>query len=73
MYKNDNSVFLLLAISCFVIFDSDNSFNLCPLGKSKTHWNIFMIFGRNEEQDQTTCHVQKCLSYFLFCKTVIIH
>ena len=53
------------------IFDSDNPLILCPLCKSKNLWNIFMILGRNVEQDQTTCHVQE-LSYFwsylpLFC------
>ena len=38
-----------------------------PLCKSKTLWNIFMILGRNVEQDQTTCRIQEwqlCLSYF---------
>ena len=53
----------------------------CPLCKSKTLWNIFMILGRNVEQDQTKCHIQEwqlCLSYFwhylpLLCLTVIIH
>ena len=42
--------FLLLVLSPFVIFDS------C---KSKTLWNIFMILGRDVEQDQTTCRVQE--------------
>ena len=53
--------FLLLALSPFVIFYSDkkNPLISCPLCKSKTLWNIFMIFGRNVEQDQTTCHVQE--------------
>ena len=35
--------------------DSDYPLISCPLCKSKTHWNIFMILGRNVEQDQTTC------------------
>ena len=51
--------FLLLALSPFVMSDSDNpliSFLLC---KSKTLWNIFMIPGRNVEQGQMTCHVQE--------------
>ena len=81
MYKNDNSAFLLLALSPFVFFDSDKPLISCPLCKSKTLWNIFMIFGRNVEQDRTTCHVQVtqlCLSYFwrylpLLFVTVIIH
>ena len=51
--------FLLLALSPFVIFDSDNPLISCPLCKSKTLWNIFMILGRNIEQDQTTCLVQE--------------
>ena len=51
--------FLLLALSPFVIFDSDYPLISCPLCKSKTLWNIFMILGRNLEQDQTTCHVQE--------------
>ena len=59
--------FLLLALSPFVIFDSDNPLISCPLCKSKTLWNIFMILCRNVEQDQTLCHVlewQLYLSYF---------
>ena len=51
--------FLLLVLSPFVIFDSDNPLILCPLCKSKTVWNIVMILGRNVEQDQTMCHVQE--------------
>ena len=50
---------LLLALSPFVIFDSDNVLILYLLCKSKTLWNIFMILGRNVEQDQTTCHIQE--------------
>ena len=51
--------FLLLALSPFVIFDSDNPLISCPLCKSKTFWNIFMILGTNVEQDQMTCCVQE--------------
>ena len=51
--------FLLLELSPFVVFDSDYPLILCPLCKSKTLWNIFMILGRNVEQDQLTCHVQE--------------
>ena len=51
--------FLLLAVSPFVIFNSDNPLILCPLCKSKTLWNSFMILGRNVEQNHTMCHVQK--------------
>ena len=44
-------------------------------------WNILVVLGRNVEQDQTTCRVQKwqlCLSYFwpylpLLYLTVIMH
>ena len=52
MYKNDNSAFLLLALSLFVIFDIDKPLISCLLCKSKNLWNIFMIHGRNVEQDQ---------------------
>ena len=58
MYKN-NSAFLTLGLSLFVIFDSDYALILCPLCKSTTPWNIFMILGRNVEQDETTCHIQE--------------
>ena len=51
--------FLLLALSPFVIFDSDNPLISCSLCKSKTLWNIFMILSRNVEQNKTTCHIQK--------------
>ena len=51
--------FLLLALSPFVIFDNDYPLILCPLCKSKTFWNIFMILGRNEEQTLMTCRVQE--------------
>ena len=50
--------FLLLALSPFVMSDSDYPFS-CPLCKSKTLWNIFMILGSNLEQDQTTCPIQE--------------
>ena len=56
-----------LALSSFVIFDSDYPLILCLLCKSKTIWNIFMILGRNVEQNQTMCCVQELqlwLSYF---------
>ena len=43
--------FLLLALSPFVIFDSYNPLISCLLCKSKTLWNIFMIFHRNVEHD----------------------
>ena len=48
--------FLLLAFSPFVIFDSDYAFS-CPLCKSNTLLNSFMILGRNVEQDKMTCYV----------------
>ena len=47
--------FLLLALSPFVMSDSDYPLISCPLCKSKTLWNIFMKLGRNVEQDQTIC------------------
>ena len=49
--------FLPLALSPFVISPSNYPLILPTLCKSKTFWNIFMIFGRNIEQEQTTCHV----------------
>ena len=58
--------FLLLELSPFVIFDSDNALILCPLFKSNTLWNIFMILCRKVEQDETTCHVQNDNVGFLF-------
>ena len=51
--------FLLLLLSPFIIFDCDKPLISCPLCKSKTLWNIFMILGRNVEQDQMTCCIQK--------------
>ena len=51
--------FLLLALSSFVIVDSDYALILCPQCKSNTFWNILMILGSNEEQDRTTCHIQE--------------
>ena len=51
--------FLLLALSPFVIFESDNPLILCPLCRSKTLWDICMILGRNVEQNQMTCRVQE--------------
>ena len=57
-YKNDISAFLL-ALSPFVIFDSDYALILCLLCKLNTLWNIFMELGRNVEQDKTKCHIQE--------------
>ena len=54
-----NLPFLLLALSPFVIFDSDYALISCPLCKSNTLWNILMILGSNEEQDQTIFHIQE--------------
>ena len=51
--------FLLLALSPFVMSDSDYPLTLCPLSKSKSLWNIFKILGRNVEQDQWTCPIQE--------------
>ena len=64
-----------------IMSDSDYPLISCPLCKSKTLWDIFMILGRDVEQDQTTCHVQNdnsafltfgVISLFLFL-TMIIH
>ena len=57
--------FLLLALSPFVISDSDNPLVLCPLCKSMTLWNIFMILGRNVEQNQMACRYKNDNSSFL--------
>ena len=46
-----------LALSPIDIFDSDYPLISCPLCKSNTLWNIFMILGRNVEQDEMTCQV----------------
>ena len=43
--------FLPFVLSPFVKLDSDNPLISCLLYKSKTLWNIFMILGRNVEQD----------------------
>ena len=51
--------FFLLTLSPFVMSDSDYPLISCPLCKSETLWNIFMILGRNVELDQTMCHVQE--------------
>ena len=51
--------FLLLVLSPFVIFDSNYPLILCPFCKTKTLWNIFMILGRNVEQDQMSCCIQE--------------
>ena len=52
--------FLLLALSPFVMSDSDDPLISCLLSKSKTLWNIFMILSRNVEQGQ-----MKILSFIL--------
>ena len=41
-------------LSPFVIFDCDYALILCPLFKSNTLWNIFMVLSRNVEQDEMT-------------------
>ena len=58
--------FLLLALCPFVIFGSDYALILYPLCKSYTFWNIFMILGRNVEQDETTCHIQEWHIWFSY-------
>ena len=56
--------FFLLALSPFVIFDRDYALILCPLCKSTTLWNTFIILGRNVEQDETMCHIQEWQLYY---------
>ena len=58
--------FLFLALSPLVIFDSDYALILCPLCKSNTLWNILMILGSNEEQDQETCHKNDTVGFFFY-------
>ena len=57
--------FLLLALSPFIMSDSDYPLISCLLCKSKTLWNIFMILGRNVEQDQMTSHTRMTTLAFL--------
>ena len=49
---------LLLVSSPFVMCDSDYPLISNPLCKTDTLWNIFMILGRDVEQDQITCRIQ---------------
>ena len=51
--------FLLLALSPLVIFHSDYALILCLLCMSYTLRNVFMLLGRNLEQDETTCRIQE--------------
>ena len=51
--------FLLLALSPFVIYDSDYALISCLLCKSNSFWNILMILDSNEEKNPTTCHIQE--------------
>ena len=56
--KMKTLAFLLLELSPFVLFLRLIS---CPPCNSNTLWKILMVhvFGRNVEEDKTTCHVQK--------------
>ena len=45
--------FLLLKLSSFIIFDSGHASISCPLCKSNTLLNIFIILGRNVEHFKT--------------------
>ena len=56
--QNDNPAFLTFVVIS-LMSGSDYPLISCPLCKSKTLWNNFMILGRNVEQDQMTCHVQE--------------
>ena len=51
--------FSLLALSLFVIFDSDYALSPCPPCKSNTLWNILIILASIEEQDQMTCQIDE--------------
>ena len=51
--------FLPLDLSPFIIFDSDYALILCLLCKLNTLWNIFMILGKNVEQDKRMCRIQE--------------
>ena len=55
--------FLLLALSPFVMSDSDYPLISCPLCKSKTLWNIFMIPYKNDNSAFLTFGV---ISLFIF-------
>ena len=59
--------FLLLALTPFVMSDSDYPLISCLLCKSKTLWNIFMILGRNVVQDQTTSRTRMTTAFLTFC------
>ena len=52
-------LFFFLALSPFVIFDSDYVLISCPLYKSNTLLTIFMKLNRNVVQDKTTCRMQE--------------
>ena len=56
---------LLSALSPFVIFDSIYALILCLLCKSDTLLNIFMLLGRNVEQDKIIS------SFVLFLKLIL--
>ena len=56
--------FLLIALSPVVIFDSDYALISCPLCKSNTLWNSFMILGRNVEQ-KDILHTMTALAFLI--------
>ena len=57
--KNDNFAFLAFWRYPPLLYLTDQPLVSCLLCKSKTLWNIFMILGRNVEQDHTMCRVQE--------------
>ena len=64
--------FLLLALSPFVIFDSDYAFHSVSWIPFKT----LMILGRNTEQEETTHHIQEWqhwLSFFWSYLLLLAH
>ena len=59
--------FLLLALSPFVISDSDYALILCPLCKSNTPLEYFMILDKNVEQEKDDLSRQRMtILAFLF-------
>ena len=58
-------LFLLSALSPFVISDSTCALILCRRYKSNTFWNILMLLGRNVVQDNILRTRMRTLAFFL--------
>ena len=65
MYKMTTLPFLRLALSPFLMSDNDYPLILCPICKSKTLWNIFIVLGRTVEQDDMSCTRMTTLAFLL--------